>query len=1191
MPRNLSGVYSLPAGSIVSLGQLSDPSQHNPPLQDIAAELNAVSWAHRHYATRAALAAASVPSYVTHVSVVYADRILWYSRANSAAAATSNSGTVHWKPAGTPSQLHWGGSDAAALQGAIDWVYAQGGGDLHIIGTVTCDDTVLWYPGPHYIFIEDGCLKRPDASPGYILSQSAAEGFDWRFTNVCVDNNWPNQGSVSEPGSDPDSTSGVQHNPFVLNSAANSGTSGLDPNSGDILIDGYEVRNLGPYANGGKLMGFTKWSINKLRAPDGGGYNLWHIFYVRRCGLGRFVDWLVKDAGSHVARISGLGRGDQVDADGIMADGCGRGVAIFDIGQVNIDCNIRNALWGAANGIAVVSSEARTQVRLGGVVDRCGQFGVNLTNVRDIVSAGLAVNNCGVAAFQCRNVRQAIFDNVQISFRDMTDLRRPLTGGGAYQIRWRGESHTLESAANITARAFQFIATGASAQQILIGQAVQVFNTTAATIWGVDASGVPNGQIDIPDDWEARCVGVAMTVADPNRVTRRPTLRDQGENWEVIRRPDGTQTTRWRVPLGAMGAAGAGTATDPYRTAAYTANWPGSYPFRTWPTLAAPAVVVRSSTAVERFAVGTFRRASESQLVQLVAYSGSGSAAGTADVWAIVEANGRWKWVTSTPVHFDFAAQRYAVDGVKVPFAPNDIGPGAVTLTRASSGQYIHSDGKFYAATTDVARFDHGGGGFRTNLAHYSDDLSNGWWAKGDVTLGGLYPKANGDLVAYYVREDATTAPHYVGRASITISSGAETTVQVEFGTLPVSQSRRLTISLSSTADAEKWVAARFGATSTGNIATNVVGAGYALAGSGARIVSLGNGRFRAILSGIIDTATDLEVRIGFSPAPADLIVDGDVNSGAEVWGTDQRGLRTYLGDGNSGFVLAAVQIEAGTAATRVIDTAGSAVTAWGTRALLLEPAAVNLVLHSNDISNVAFTKTGATIGTPVAGPFDGINEQELVENSATGTHRATQTVTITAGRTLVVPHIVRRGTGTRHFVQTITDGTNGYNVRWNLATGALAATDVAGTGTVIAARCVSVQLDGNRWLFYAVGAVDAASTSVTVHAGMSETAGGSVTYTGDGASSIFIAHFGLDDSGVGWGTSPIVTAGATGARAADVATVTGVRDTLRTRIIRAGEASEDLGAVSITSSYSLAALAQPETGYRVLELFGEVAA
>jgi len=42
MPRNPGGVYSLPAGSIVTNGTTIDASQHNTPLNDIAADLNAV---------------------------------------------------------------------------------------------------------------------------------------------------------------------------------------------------------------------------------------------------------------------------------------------------------------------------------------------------------------------------------------------------------------------------------------------------------------------------------------------------------------------------------------------------------------------------------------------------------------------------------------------------------------------------------------------------------------------------------------------------------------------------------------------------------------------------------------------------------------------------------------------------------------------------------------------------------------------------------------------------------------------------------------------------------------------------------------------------------------------------------------------------------------------------------------------
>ena len=40
MPRNEAGTYSLPAGSIVTVGETIQPSQHNPPLQDLASDAN-----------------------------------------------------------------------------------------------------------------------------------------------------------------------------------------------------------------------------------------------------------------------------------------------------------------------------------------------------------------------------------------------------------------------------------------------------------------------------------------------------------------------------------------------------------------------------------------------------------------------------------------------------------------------------------------------------------------------------------------------------------------------------------------------------------------------------------------------------------------------------------------------------------------------------------------------------------------------------------------------------------------------------------------------------------------------------------------------------------------------------------------------------------------------------------------------
>src|SRR3546814_17358036 len=40
MPRSSDGAYSLPSGSTVNIGADTVPSQHNPPLQDIAQALS-----------------------------------------------------------------------------------------------------------------------------------------------------------------------------------------------------------------------------------------------------------------------------------------------------------------------------------------------------------------------------------------------------------------------------------------------------------------------------------------------------------------------------------------------------------------------------------------------------------------------------------------------------------------------------------------------------------------------------------------------------------------------------------------------------------------------------------------------------------------------------------------------------------------------------------------------------------------------------------------------------------------------------------------------------------------------------------------------------------------------------------------------------------------------------------------------
>jgi len=118
-----------------------------------------------------------------------------------------------------------------------------------------------------------------------------------------------------------------------------------------------------------------------------------------------------------------------------------------------------------------------------------------------------------------------------------------------------------------------------------------------------------------------------------------------------------------------------------------------------------------------------------------------------------------------------------------------NIGP-LPTFTRASIGTFVGSDGLIQTATNNVARID-----FdpvtrlcrgllieeqRTNLATWSEDITNAAWAKVDVTATANqtispYGTVDADLVA----ENTAIAAHYCRHAVASVTSGTTYTASV----------------------------------------------------------------------------------------------------------------------------------------------------------------------------------------------------------------------------------------------------------------------------------------------------------------------------------------------------------------------------------------------------------------------------
>jgi hypothetical protein len=197
---------------------------------------------------------------------------------------------------------------------------------------------------------------------------------------------------------------------------------------------------------------------------------------------------------------------------------------------------------------------------------------------------------------------------------------------------------------------------------------------------------------------------------------------------------------------------------------------------------------------------------------------------------------------------------------------------------------------------------------------------------------------------------------------------------------------------------------------------------------------------------------------------------------------------------------------------------------------LLVEEQRVNLALQSEDFSTT-WTTTRASVSTnAIAAPNGTTTADKLVEdNTATNTHFVQQSASVTSGTSYTSSIYVKAAE--RNFVQLVLNGqfASVVSAIFDLSTGAVGTT--TGTPTTSA-----TQLANGWWRFSVTQTANATgSTLVQVRVANSST---TATYTGDGASGIYI--WGAQLEAGAFPTSYIPTTTATVTRSADVASISG---------------------------------------------------
>jgi hypothetical protein len=173
-----------------------------------------------------------------------------------------------------------------------------------------------------------------------------------------------------------------------------------------------------------------------------------------------------------------------------------------------------------------------------------------------------------------------------------------------------------------------------------------------------------------------------------------------------------------------------------------------------------------------------------------------------------------------------------------------------------------------------------------------------------------------------------------------------------------------------------------------------------------------------------------------------------------------------------------------------------------------------NLLIRSQEFDNASWLKTNVTVTANTEVAPDGTTTADTIaDNSTSGTHRATQLVSINANTTYAVSCFVKAGTGSFAYLSVTDSGANQryFAADFDLSTGAVRISGAGTSGTLSLASITEFPSGSGWYRCVIVGQIAVVSSTTRIVLGVSS---GSDSFTIDG----FVDYAGTGSTIIAWG-------------------------------------------------------------------------